>query len=153
MSNDIRSRIAAVGAPRKVQPGADRRHSNAALLALAGRVAGQVADSLALTGEAHREGGRNFVLPADLYAVRQEAEELARHLGADPAQTARLARAMDRFAEVCATLMAAQPAAFSVEKLRAIVARETGGDTPTQDADTACAAIERASRAVEGVSW
>ncbi|MBX7482740.1 hypothetical protein [Qipengyuania qiaonensis] len=154
MSNDIRARLSGVGATGRISAGNGRGQTHAALTSLAGRVAEQVAHSLELLGGSGDGGsrGRNFIQPGDLYDVRRQSNELARELGADAAQSARLNRALDRFAEACATLIAAQPAAFSVERVRAVV-EEQGANGAAENAESACAAIEHASRAVEEARW
>ncbi|MEM6909162.1 MAG: hypothetical protein AAF494_10820 [Pseudomonadota bacterium] len=154
MSNDIRSRISSISSVGRVQAGGTGTQTSATVSAIATSVAEQIADSLELTGNSQdkQRRGRNAVLPSDLYAVREQAEALAQALQADPSEAAELNRALDRFAESCATLIAAQPAAFSVERVRAVVADKLGGDG-LDTAQAACVAIERASRAIEQSSW
>ncbi len=154
MSNDIRARLSGAGAVGRIQESSARGQTYAALSSLAGRVAEEVADSLELRGGGQQQGssGRNFIKASDLYDIRRQSDELARKLGADPAQSARLTRALDRFAEACATLIAAQPAAFSVERVRAVVEQQ-GQDQPVENAESVCTAIERASSALEETRW
>lgn len=154
MSNDIRARFSGVGAIGRLDTGSGKGRAHAALSSLAGRVAEQVAHSLELRDASDDSGsrGRNFVLPSDLYSVRGQSDELGQSLGADPAQTARLNRALDRFAEACATLIAAQPAAFSIERIREVVDAQSAGGA-SENAESACAEIEAASQALERSRW
>ncbi|MEE4537516.1 MAG: hypothetical protein V2J51_03360 [Erythrobacter sp.] len=155
MSNDIRPRTSSVGSTGAVRGGTHSQGTHTALSSLAARVAGEVARNLELIskdGDGESKG-QGFVLPNDLYRVRQEADSLASQFGATPAQAAQIARALNRFAEVCATLIAARPAAFSIEQVKHIVSREAGTEASQVHADAACAAIDRASAALEAGAW
>lgn len=155
MSNDIRARLPGAHSVGRVHQSGGRSEAGAALSVLAGRIAEQVADHLALAGREHDRDrrGRNFVLPGDLYEVNRQAEELSRKVGAGLAEGARLAQSLHRFAEACATLLAAQPAAFSLERVRAVVDAEAAPLDALETADLACAAIDRASLAIETARW
>lgn len=155
MTNDIRARLSGTQAIGRVPPGGGRTDTGAALVALSGRVAEQMAGSLDLSGRdaGHDRRGGNFVLPGDLYEVNRQADELARQIGAGPADAARLAQALHRFAEACATLIAARPAAFSLEQVRSVVNEAASGSGGPENVAAACAAIDRAVRALESGQW
>lgn len=147
MSNDIRARLTGVHAIGRL--GGGRAGAAAALGTLAGRVATQIADALDMAGRDGDPqgggGGHARVLPTDLYEVDGEAQALASGLGASPADAARLAAALHAFTEQCATELAARPAAFTVERIAAIVARTVGAAETTP---AALAAIEQATLAI-----
>ncbi len=141
-------RAGATSAVRLSGSGGGKGGAGAAMGGLAANIAGTIAGELniAVDPDGRRKPGNAH----DLYDVDETADSLVSELGGSGADRGRVAKALHRFAQEIAALMAARPDSRTLEQVQAAIDSATG--TPSGPASVASVLlmIERATTIIAG---
>ena len=151
------TRIQSLGAVRAGEVRGTR--AGQAMTAIAGRIAGRLADELDLDGRGRRDGdggrgdegwgdGSNEI---DLYEVAATARSLNGDLGGRPTDEGMLARSLGDFVTESASLIVARPERASFGLIAAAIeegSARSGSDAATETVATALSSIDRTTRRV-----